>query len=104
MVGEYSAYDRDRILVGFDLDTERRRECRRDEFDVGDRGKVDEVRTRIRTAGAWVASSMARRVLPIPPTPVSVISRSDSSNGPSTVSSSWRPTIGLTAAGQVRAT
>ena len=41
---------------------------------------------------------MARRVLPIPPTPVRVISRSDSSDGPSTASSSCRPTIGLTAA------
>ena len=46
VVGEYSAYDRDRIFVGFDLDTERRRECRRDELDVADRGKVDEERTR----------------------------------------------------------
>ena len=44
MVGEYSAHDRDRILVGLDLDAQRRRQRRRDEFGIVDPGKINEKR------------------------------------------------------------
>ena len=49
---------------------------------------------------AWAASSSASRVLPIPPTPVSVTSRSATSIDPMTLSSSWRPTIAVSGAGR----
>ena len=83
------------------LGTERLRDRLRDERRIAQRGQADPEDARLVLGDERAAASMASRVLPVPPGPVSVTRRAPSSKRESTSnSSSSRPTNELAGRGR----